>query len=271
MKPARGSSRAASKAPNTKPRKKKTEQTKKKPTEQQDLQRVDLGKTIQPKAARKRKAGSPSVHKKVKSQENWKQMSRSSIVALENIMDLAILSTLALSQREKKEIQEHLNILKKRFTAHTAQLKVPVNKQKELECSSHRYLDETKKSEVGKKALSSLEENLKSVLVLLEKTEEETVTLEDRCRTLRDQLEEQEEEAKEMFQIAEQAVLNLPPLPPPKSETTLEARMKNIIPAADSETMARKLGEILQNTKAIRDAQELLLQAHKHADQLFKH
>uniref|UniRef100_A0A673AEJ4 Centromere protein Q n=1 Tax=Sphaeramia orbicularis TaxID=375764 RepID=A0A673AEJ4_9TELE len=211
---------------------------------------------------RKRKAGSPSLHKKVKGQENWKQMSRSSIVALENIMDLAILSTLASSQREKKEIQEQLNILKKRFIAHAAQLKVPVNKQKELECSSHRHQDETKKFEAGKKALSSLEENLKSVLILLEKTEEETVTLEERCRTLRDQLEGQEEEAKEVRTISVKCCNLL--------FCFIQSRMKNIIPAADSETMARKLGEILQNAKAIQDAQELLLQAHKHADQLFK-
>lgn len=45
--------------------------------------------------------------------------------------------------------------------------------------------------------------------------------------------------------------------------------MRNIIPDSDSETTARKLGEILQSSEAIQDAQALLLQAHRHADQLF--
>lgn len=42
-----------------------------------------------------------------------------------------------------------------------------------------------------------------------------------------------------------------------------------MIPDSDSEAMARKLGEILQESGAVQDAQALLLQACKHADQLF--
>lgn len=45
--------------------------------------------------------------------------------------------------------------------------------------------------------------------------------------------------------------------------------MRKIIPDSDSEATARKLGKILQKSEAIQDAQALLLQAHKHADQLF--
>lgn len=41
-----------------------------------------------------------------------------------------------------------------------------------------------------------------------------------------------------------------------------------MIPNGDSETTARKLGEILQASGTIHDAQEFLLQAHTLADQL---
>eukprot|EP00064_Thunnus_orientalis_P019899 superscaffoldBa00005194_g20030 len=178
MKPVRGSHRAKPKAPNLKNKTKSDKKTRKQVTEHQDPELSDDQhvNNTHPKTARKRKAGgSSSVPQKVKGQEN---LPKSTIIALENIMDLSIL-----------------------FLTHCAQLKVQVQKQKELEHSSHRHNEEAKKSVAGKKTLSSLEEDLKAVVSALERTEEQTVSLQHTCSTLRESVEDEEEKAKEVQNI----------------------------------------------------------------------
>ncbi|MEQ2289574.1 hypothetical protein AMECASPLE_034510 [Ameca splendens] len=155
MKPARGSNRPPTKAPNLKNKKK----TGKAPgfTTNQDQEQSDDDEIIHSKPPRRRKGGAPSGSRKTKVQDSWKQMPASTITAVENILDLSILATLALERTEKKESLEHLNIIKNRFLARCPQLKVPVQKQKDLVYSSQRLQEETKKSVLGKTTLNSLE------------------------------------------------------------------------------------------------------------------
>ncbi|KAE8296979.1 hypothetical protein D5F01_LYC03592 [Larimichthys crocea] len=203
MKPVRGSDRAPSKAPNLK-NKKKSDKATKQATEHQEPVTSDRGKSTDPKPApKKRRAeGSPPVQNKVRSQENWKLMPGSSITALENMLDLSIL-----------------------FLAQCAQLKVPVQKQNDLGRSSHRHQEESKKSVVGKKTLSTLEEDLKAVVSAVENAEAQIASLQHRCTMRRDKVEDEEEKAKKILQISEQTVLNLRRVPPQKDETTLVVSM----------------------------------------------
>ncbi|XP_054901045.1 centromere protein Q [Poeciliopsis prolifica] len=267
MKPSRGSKRPPTKTPNPKKKKEKAQGfSAKEDQEQGDNEKIPLSKPLK---RRKAKGDSPSTSKKMTIQESWRPMPPSTINALENILDLSILATLVLKRTGKKESQEHLNIIKNKFLAHCAQLKVPAQKRGDLIHSSQRHQEETKKSELGKRMLNSLKEDLQAVVSVLERTEEQTVSLQQTCSKLRDELEEEEKKAKQILEITDQSVLKLPCLLPQKEEITLESRLRKILPECDCEITAQKLGIILQKPATTQDAHVLLLQAQKHADQLF--
>ncbi|XP_029902136.1 centromere protein Q [Myripristis murdjan] len=272
MKPVRGSSRSASKAPNLKRKSRAAHNMGQQAAEPQESEPGvnTTGKSSHPKPLKRRAKGASSASNKVRGQDKWRLMPSSSILALENTLDLAILWTLNLTRTEKKEVQNHLNIVKNRFLAQcAAELRVPVQRQKHVKHSSRRHHEEAKKLLAGKTTLNSLEEDLRAVLNVLERTEEQTASLDHKCNTLRDKVEEEEERGNEILQMRDEAILNLPSLPPHRdSPSALQNWMANMMPKADSETAAQQLGEILQKSSAIWDAQSLLAQAHRHANQL---
>ncbi|XP_061526158.1 centromere protein Q [Phycodurus eques] len=255
MKPVRGSNPEAAKVPRLKRKSQKKTQP---ATDHSDPPPADdnNGKAKRQKWTKQRNVQGP---------RNLKKIQRSSIVALEDMMNLAILTTLGLGKTEKKKSQEHLNIVKNRFLTRCAELQVPVQKHKEFGPSSQ----ERKKFVADKQTLSSLEEDLRAVVSVLESTEKQTSSLQHECNSLREQLEEEEAKAKEILLRSKQTVLGLPSYQPQKDETTLEARLRKQVPEKDCEAISLKLGAILQKSEAVKNAKDLLTQAHKHVDQLF--
>lgn len=272
MKPARGSKRAPSNVPQRKNKRKTTkkQEATKCPGQtsgEQNHKEVSLHR----KSSHKRKAGGSSSPdaRDAKAMASWKPMSKASITVVENIMDLSILETLSSKSTANKEHQEHLNVIKNRFLDVCKELKVPQQKQKALQDSHKSQQVEREKSVTGKKCLSNLEKDLSALARDLERMEEQTVSLQHRCNMLRSQVEEEEEKAKKILEIAEQDVLNLPVYPSQKNETTLEMRTRQLISEKDREPIAKKLAVILQTSEMTQNAQVLLKQARKYADQLF--
>ncbi|XP_061597653.1 centromere protein Q [Cololabis saira] len=204
MKPVRGSSRAPLKAPNRKNKSKKPREGK--PNQEQ-------GDDNHLKPAHKRRGVTHPVSKKTRLQNNCMAMPGSAITAVENILDMAILTSLSLSRTKKKEIQEHLNMMKNKFLAQCAELKVPVRKRKGIVNVFQRHREETEKLAIGKKTLRSLEEDLKAVCGALERTEEQITSLQHTCSMLKNELEDEEEKAKQILKLTDQTVLKLLPFP----------------------------------------------------------
>ncbi|XP_057687299.1 centromere protein Q [Corythoichthys intestinalis] len=209
MKPVRGSNRESSKVPRPKIKSKKKILP---ASDHLGLPRADgnNGEIKRQKSPKKRIAS--EIPRKGKGSKNLTQIRSSSVNAVENMLDIALMTTLALRQKDK-ESQEHLNTLKNRFLTCCARLQVPEQKSEELRESSQRHRQESKKSVDGKQTLNSLEENLRAVVSALENTEEQVSSLQQACSSLQERVEEEEEKAKEMLQRSKQTVLRLPSYP----------------------------------------------------------
>ncbi|XP_071187115.1 centromere protein Q isoform X3 [Salvelinus alpinus] len=246
MKPVRGSQRAPSKAPKGKKKGEKPNKsgikTCQRRVSQEEPQPGTSSQVPQPKP-QKKKGGTVAGPSKLKGQEKWKPLTKSSITALDNILGLSILSVLAGRQTKKEESQKHLNVLKNRFLSKLAQLPVPIQKQEMISHSSRQHQEETRKSAVGKKILDKLGVELRAVGSFLEQLEKERDSLEHQCFNLRQLLEQQE-------------------------ESNQQEQMVCLVRSGHSVTTARRLAKTLQTSGPVQDAQTLLEQAYRHADRL---
>ncbi|XP_071187114.1 centromere protein Q isoform X2 [Salvelinus alpinus] len=247
MKPVRGSQRAPSKAPKGKKKGEKPNKsgikTCQRRVSQEEPQPGTSSQVPQPKP-QKKKGGTVAGPSKLKGQEKWKPLTKSSITALDNILGLSIL-----------------------FLSKLAQLPVPIQKQEMISHSSRQHQEETRKSAVGKKILDKLGVELRAVGSFLEQLEKERDSLEHQCFNLRQLLEQQEESNQQILQLSEQGVLRLPPVPERK-DRPLQEQMVCLVRSGHSVTTARRLAKTLQTSGPVQDAQTLLEQAYRHADRL---
>ncbi|XP_073698482.1 centromere protein Q [Garra rufa] len=248
MKPARGSGRASTRGPRG---------TAERNTHKTDKTSKASAEGPLPGPSKKRSA----MAVKSKNKANWKPLTKSSLLSLENMLGLSVLSVLALKSKEKEESQKHLNLLKDQFLAKCAQLSVPPRKHGDVMHVSHQFRTESKKSEQGRKTLESLEENVCSIVSTLEEMEVQMDSLEEKCRIMRSKLEDEEDQAQEFLQLSDQTVLCLSALPSrPANEPTLQEHLMKIIP--DPPAVVRTL----QTAPVLEDVRAFLELAHKQVD-----
>ncbi|XP_058641928.1 centromere protein Q [Onychostoma macrolepis] len=245
MKPARGSGRASTRGPRG--------------AADRNTHKTD--KTSKLRAEGPRPEPSQKHSAKNKNKGSWKPLTKSSLLFLENMLSLSVLSILALKSKEKEESQKHLNLLKDQFLAKCAQLSVPPRKHGDIMHVSHQFKAESKKSENGRKTLVALEENVRSIVSTLEEMEVQMDSLEEKCRIMRRRLEEEEEKAQEFLQLSEQTVLRLPALPSrPASEPTLQEHLMKLVPDPPAVVRTLRTAPVLEDVRAFLEL------AHKQVD-----
>ncbi|XP_072513178.1 centromere protein Q [Salminus brasiliensis] len=259
MKPARGSTRPSTQGPKGGGRGDRRLQ-------QQSQKPLPNDGSAQDKSRKSSVAAETRKDRKRKGQENWKPLDKSSISAIDNMLGLSILSVLTMRRKEKEESQKHLNLLKDQFLAKCAQLPVPPRKSGNMMQASRQFQAESQKIKHGKKKMEAYEESSKEVVSKLEQLQGKRDSLEDKCRIMRDKLEDEEENAKEFTQMSEQAVLHLPALPACRDdEPTLQEQMMKMVPNP------KAVMKTLQNSKVMGHVNTFLELAHKQADELLTH
>uniref|UniRef100_A0A4W4GWI9 Centromere protein Q n=1 Tax=Electrophorus electricus TaxID=8005 RepID=A0A4W4GWI9_ELEEL len=184
MKPARGSSRSSTRGPKAKVR--------------GERRLPQTGKV------RLRRASHASLHlpyfpvpaEVQKGREKWKPLEKSSIVALDTMLSMSILTALTLRRKEKEESQKHLNLLKEQFLAKCSQLPVPVKKCGNMVQMSRQFQAESQKLKQGKSEIEAFE--VTGSNLTLEQLQQEMDILEGKCRVMRARMAEEEERAQEV-------------------------------------------------------------------------
>lgn len=241
MRPARGSGRASTRGPRGAAHTHKTDKWSKPRAEGPDPSQKHSGKS--------------------KNKSNWKPLTESTLLFLENMLGLSVLSVLALKSKEKDESQKHLNLLRSQFLAKCARLSVPLKKRGDIMHVSQQFKAERTKSEHGRATLEALEEKVCSMVSTLEEMEVQMDRLEEKCRIMRRKLADEEEKAPEFLRLSEETVLGLSALPSrPASEPTLQEHLVKLVP--DPPALVRRL----RAAPGFEDVRVFLELAHKQVD-----
>ncbi|NXQ19932.1 CENPQ protein, partial [Peucedramus taeniatus] len=144
---------------------------------------------------------------------SWQPLSENSRLFLENIVDSVLLSVLFQQRKEKHDVQKHLNVLKKMVLRSFKTLKVPPGKLGNLKNILSFQMAEKKMLETNEEFLVQLQEEITEAERSAERTDESIQQLQYKIQVLKNQLEEDEKDARKVFQENGSGALQLPELP----------------------------------------------------------
>ncbi|NXS03066.1 CENPQ protein, partial [Oxylabes madagascariensis] len=144
---------------------------------------------------------------------SWQPLSENSRLFLENVVDSVVLSVLCEQREKKDDVQKHLNVLKERVLRSFKSLKVPPGKMGNLKNILSLQMAEKQMLETNEESLMQLQEEIAEAERSAERIDENIQQLQYKIQVLKNQLEEDEKDARKVFQENGSGTLHLPDLP----------------------------------------------------------
>ncbi|XP_051667737.1 centromere protein Q isoform X1 [Manacus candei] len=176
---------------------------------------------------------------------SWQTLSESSRQFLETVVDSAVLSVLYQQRKEKDDVQKHLNVLKKRVLRVFKTVKVPPGKLDSLKNIPSLQMAERQMLEANEESLAQLQEEITEAERSAEHIEETVQQLQYKIQLLKNQLEEDEKEARKVFQENGSGALHLPELP--KHSLQAPTLQEEILKTKNQKGLLKDLNTIQQS------------------------
>ncbi|XP_027519201.1 centromere protein Q isoform X2 [Corapipo altera] len=177
---------------------------------------------------------------------SWQTLSESSRQFLESAVDSAVLSVLCQQRKEKDDVQKHLNVLKKRVLKVFKTVKVPPGKLDSLKNIPSLQMAERQMLEANEESLAQLQEEITEAERSADRIEETVQQLKYKIQLLKNQLEEDEKEARKIFQENGSGALHLPELP--KHSVQAPTLQEEILKTKNQKGLLKDLNTIQQST-----------------------
>ncbi|NXF06257.1 CENPQ protein, partial [Smithornis capensis] len=196
---------------------------------------------------------------------SWQILSESSRQFLETVMNSVILSVLSQQREGKGEVQKHLNVLKERVLRAFKTLKVPQGKLSNLKNISRLQMAERQMLETNEESLAQLQEEIIEAERSADQIEETVQQLQYKIQVLKNQLEEDEKEARKLFQENGSGVLHLPELPKRSFQTpTLQ---EEILKIKNQKDLLKDMN-MIQQSADLKNLLTLIEKTHEKVDLL---
>ncbi|XP_063279651.1 centromere protein Q isoform X2 [Prinia subflava] len=170
-------------------------------------------KELQDDSSEGEKGSSKKVKLSSATMGSWQPLSENSRLFLDNIVDSVVLSVLSQQRERTDDVQKHLNVLKKRVLRSFNTLKVPPGQLGNLKNIQSLQMAEKQMLETNEESLVQLQEEITDAEKSAERIEENTQQLQYKIQVLKNQLKEDEKDARKVFQENDSGTLQLPELP----------------------------------------------------------
>lgn len=179
-------------------------------------------------------------------------------------MESAILEILSKNIKGKKQIQYHLNCLKKRLLQQCGTLKVPARTLNYLTDVSNLLKMEKAKERANEEDMALLQNEIDKIVATAESMTENIQSLKNKIQILTNDVEEEEQKLKQEFHVDTNKVLSLPEL----SQKSLKAPIlqEEILALIPNQNALLEDLVVLHNSASVKNMSAFIQEAYKKLD-----